>query len=191
MAQALASAIEQHASYTALMLGGWSFEGVVAFEIARILIARGAKVQCVVLIDSPFPSAPPLLSDSLVEHLIRDKERTVDSSTTALVVRQFRRNTALLDGYLPSAGDGEVSLAFLRCTAGFCPDDVEDVPAWFCERDDAGRGGGWIVEPWGSLVGGAIPVWDVPGHHFEPFPRVHVEETSVQLDRACRYLETL
>ncbi|KAF8549493.1 putative polyketide synthase [Imleria badia] len=191
MAQAYASMIEQHASDAALMLGGWSFGGVVAFEIARILIARGVRIQGVVLIDSPFPSAPPLLSDSLIDRLLRDQERTLDSSMTALVVRQFKQSTALLDGYVPTVRDAAVSLAFLRCTAGFFPDDVEDVPAWFRERDDAGRGGGWIVEPWGSLVGGAIPVWDVPGHHFEPLSRVHVEETSVQLDRACRYLETL
>ncbi|KAF8548680.1 hypothetical protein OG21DRAFT_700942 [Imleria badia] len=45
----------------------WSFGGIVAFYIARILIAQG-----VVLIDSPFPSAPPLLTNVLVERVIRD-----------------------------------------------------------------------------------------------------------------------
>ena len=158
---------------------GWSFGGVIAFEIAQILVVRGLKVQGVALIDSPFPSAPPLLSDILIERPLRDQEHALGSLMTALVVRQFKQSTALLNGYVPSAQDAEVPLAFLRCTAGFCPDEVEDVPAWFRERDDAGRDRGWIVEPWQALVGGTIPVWDVPGHHFEPFSPVHVSRRVI------------
>ena len=153
---------------------GWSFGGVVAFEIAQILTSRGVKVAGVVLIDSPSPSAPPLLSDAIIARLLRDRgqERTIDSSMTALVTRQFKQSTALLAKYVPGARDAArgVSVAFLRCTAGFSPDGVEDVPAWFRERDQVGQ----IVGPWEALVGGAIPVWDVPGHHFEPFSRAHV-----------------
>lgn len=127
----------------------------------------------VVLIDSPSPSAPPLLSDALIDRLLRNQERTVDSSMIALVVRQFKQSTALLHAYVPGACDMGVSLAFLRCTTGFCPDSAEDVAAWFRERDSAVRGR--IVGPWEALVGGGpIPVWDLPGHHFEPFAHVHV-----------------
>ena len=140
------------------------------------------KIQGVVLIDSPFPSAPPLLSDTLIERLLRDQEHALDSSMTALVVRQFKQSTTLLGRYTPSARDAKVSLAFLYCTAGFCPDAMEDVPAWFRERDDAGRDRGWIVEPWEALIGGTVPVWDVPGHHFEPFSPVHVSRTLVSCE---------
>lgn len=124
------------------------------------------------LIDSPSPSTPPLLSDTLIDRLLLGQEHAVDSSMTALVVRQFKQNTTLLDQYVPRARrDAAIPLAFLRCTAGFCPDGVEGVPAWFRERDqDTGR----IVGPWEALVGRPVPVWDVPGHHFEPFSRVHV-----------------
>ena len=91
---------------------------------------------------------------------------------TTLVTRQFKQSTALLGKYVSRARDAarEVSVAFLRCTGGFCPDGVEDVPAWFRERDQVGQ----IVGPWEALVEGPIPVWDVPGHHFEPFSHVHV-----------------
>lgn len=151
---------------------GWSFGGVVAFEIARILTCRGIEVRGVVLIDSPCPSAPPLLSDKIIDHLLRDQERAVDSSMTALVMRQFKQSTELLDKYVPSAPAGAeaVSLAFLRSTAGFSPHGVDSVPAWFRERDHAES----IVGPWEDLVGRSVPVWDVPGHHFEPFSTVHV-----------------
>lgn len=149
---------------------GWSFGGVVAFETARILSSRGVKVKGVVLIDSPPPSAPPLLSDAIIPHLLQDQERNVDSSTTALVTRQFQQSTALLDKYVPIARDAEIPLAYLRCTAGFCPDGVQGVSAWFRERDNVGL----AVGPWEALVGRPVPVWDVPGHHFEPFSGVHV-----------------
>ena len=153
---------------------GWSFGGVVAFEIARILTSRGVKVAGVVLIDSPSPSAPPLLSDAIIDCLLRDRdrERTIDSSMTALVTRQFKQSTVLLAKYVPGTRNAarEAPVAFLRCTAGFYPDGVEDVPAWFRERGQVGQ----IVGSWEALVGGPIPVWDVPGHHFEPFSRVHV-----------------
>ena len=76
---------------------GWSFGGVIAFEIAQILVVRGLKVQGVALIDSPFPSAPPLLSDILIERLPRDQEHALDSLMTALVVRQFKQSTALFE----------------------------------------------------------------------------------------------
>ena len=56
---------------------------------------------------------------------------------TTLVMRQFNQSTALSGKYVPRARDAarEASVAFLRCTAGFCPDGVEDAPAWFRERD--------------------------------------------------------
>lgn len=128
------------------------------------------------LIDSPSPSAPPLLSDTLVNHLLRDQGRTVDSSMTALIARQFKQSTALLEQYVPSARDAVVSLAFLRCTGGFCPGDVKNVAEWFRERGEAVQNR--IVEPWEALVGEPIPVWDVPGHHFEPFSSVRVSRFS-------------
>ena len=69
---------------------------------------------------------------------------------------------------------------------------MEDVPAWFRERDNAGRDRAWIIEPWEALIGGTIPVWDVAGHHFQPFSSVHVSRSLVSrecvvLMRVCRW----
>ncbi|KAG8214315.1 putative polyketide synthase [Butyriboletus roseoflavus] len=189
MARAYALAIEQHANDAPLMLGGWSFGGVVAFETARILTVSRCQGE-----GRRFDRLTFTISTALVvrcHHRIifsKIKNVPVDSLTTALVTRQFKQSTALLDKYVPGIRDAaEVPLAFLRCTAGFCPDGMEGVAAWFGERDDVGS----VVGPWEALAGRAVPVWDVPGHHFEPFSHVHVKETSAQLDRACRYLETL
>lgn len=168
--------------------------------MARILVSRGVKkVKGVILIDSPPPTAPPLLSDGLIRCILRDmddqddRERTIaDSSlsTQALVARQFKRSTELLGKFALGARDAEQlstfnhPVAFLRCTAGFCPgtfekEERECVPAWFRERSDVER----TMGPWEEFVGGPIQVWDVPGHHFEPFSRVRV--SLVLLGCAC------
>ena len=55
-------------SLTPIVLGGWSFGGVVAFEAARVLQAEGHAVSGVVLIDSP----PPLNHKPLSEAIIND-----------------------------------------------------------------------------------------------------------------------
>ncbi|KAG9308914.1 putative polyketide synthase [Chiua virens] len=189
MAQAYAGAIEQHhdANEAGLILGGWSFGGVLAFEIVRILVSRGVIIKGILLIDSPCPPAPPLLSDVVIHHLLRDQKHN-DVALTPLLVRQFKLNTALLDKYVPAPQDADTTtpLAFLRCLAGFCPDDVDIIPTWLGDRDKIEP----IVAPWEDLTGQTVPVWDIPGHHFEPFSPVHVKETSIQLDRACQYLET-
>ncbi|KAF8836384.1 putative polyketide synthase [Paxillus ammoniavirescens] len=186
MAQAYALAIEIHVKDT-LILGGWSFGGVVAFEVARILTARGINVNGVILIDSPAPSAPPLLSDVIINHVVRGEERNVESAMAPLVMRQFKRNTQLLEVFIPADQDTQIPLTFLRSTKGFHPPGIEGIPTWFSERHDAES----VVRPWETLVGRPVKVWDIPGHHFEPFSPEHVQETSVQLDRACRYLEAL
>lgn len=145
----------------------------MAFEVARILGSHGCDVKGIVLIDAPCSlPAPPLLSDALIQHILRDtgQERAVDTLTTTLVMCQFKQSAMLLNTYVPSALRADVPLAFLRCTAAFCPEGIEDVPAWFRDREHAAS----TVGPWRELVGRDVPAWDVPGHHFEPFSRLHV-----------------
>lgn len=149
-------------------------------------MARGVELKGVILIDSPCSLAPPILSDAIINYVLCDQDRTVDASSTALVVRQFKQNTALLDKYAP--GDGtrlSVPLGFLRCTAGFSPHAIsaDDVPAWFRDRNNDTITS--IVRPWQNLVEGPIPVWDIPGHHFEPFSSVHVRRRFHKCGCGC------
>ncbi|KAF9219881.1 putative polyketide synthase [Gyrodon lividus] len=178
MAQVYAHAVERHVK-DALILGGWSLGGVIAFEVARILTARGIDVKGVVLIDSPSPSTPPLLSDAIIDHVIRHEERNVDSVMVPLVMRQFKRNTQLLDAFVPAKQDTQIPLAFLRSTKGFCPSGIEGIPSWFSERNDAES----AVRPWEALVGKPVQVWDIPGHHFEPFSPIHVSRPLILISR--------
>ncbi|MGA5729147.1 amino acid adenylation domain-containing protein [Streptomyces seoulensis] len=46
-------------------LGGWSFGGVVAFELAARLRARGEEVTLLAVLDSSYPGSPPPAEDAL------------------------------------------------------------------------------------------------------------------------------
>ncbi|KIJ60216.1 polyketide synthase [Hydnomerulius pinastri MD-312] len=169
MAQAYARAIERHAN-GALILGGWSFGGVVAFEIARVLTAHGLDVKGVVLLDSPHPPTTVMLSASIIDYVTGREEQKVDSLMGPLIKYQFEGNTQLLRAFVPVKQQTGLPLAFLRSTEGFCPPGVKDIPLWFSERDNPQS----TVSPWEALVGRHVKVWDIPGHHFEPFSSTNV-----------------
>ncbi|KAI1871187.1 uncharacterized protein JN550_004632 [Neoarthrinium moseri] len=58
------------ASGSNLILGGWSFGGVLAFEVSRQLRRLGTAVLGVVLVDSPVPNAHQALPREVVAHVV-------------------------------------------------------------------------------------------------------------------------
>jgi thioesterase domain-containing protein len=61
-------------------LGGWSFGGLLAYEMARQIEMRGEMVACVLMIDTPAPRsradpAAPASDEALFQSFIRDLER--------------------------------------------------------------------------------------------------------------------
>jgi thioesterase domain-containing protein len=60
MAAQYAAAVEAAAPHGPYLLGGWSFGGVVAFEMARQMRQRGRPVALVALLDSWAPGRVPL-----------------------------------------------------------------------------------------------------------------------------------
>jgi amino acid adenylation domain-containing protein len=84
------------------LLGGWSTGGVVAFEMARQLIAQGEEVPRVVIIDVP----PPTQSGSRRER------------TTAYALASFARKTTLYSGKELPVTEEEL--------AGLSPDEQID-----------------------------------------------------------------
>ncbi|KAJ7720858.1 hypothetical protein DFH07DRAFT_972466 [Mycena maculata] len=62
-----------------LLLGGWSFGGVAAYEIALQLTSRGIQVKGILLIDSPSPINHTPFPDSLIDTIIGLDARTARS----------------------------------------------------------------------------------------------------------------
>ncbi|MFP5285448.1 MAG: alpha/beta fold hydrolase, partial [Thermoanaerobaculia bacterium] len=77
MAAAYLAELEAAAPNGPVLLGGWSFGGVVAFEMARQLRARGREVPLVLLLDSYAPSGADLLAErsdaDLLAPFLRDQ----------------------------------------------------------------------------------------------------------------------
>ena len=146
---------------------GWSFGGVVAFEIARQLREVDEQVQGVILIDSPYPVDHDPLPESVIEHIIGTAPR--DGVTGAIrqhVLTQFRTNAAMLGAYKPSPSRRTEGLRFCMLRGR----EELDTEAMCGVRYT------WLSDPvkrtntitaWKSLVRQDFPILDIPGNHFE------------------------
>ncbi|KAF8074125.1 putative polyketide synthase [Lyophyllum atratum] len=170
-----------------VLLGGWSFGGVAAYEIAHHLERLGTHVQGILLIDSPSPINHIPLSDALIDSILNIDGRSSSSEMGKLVKAQFSMNARLLGKYHPEPTAGRCPpLVLLRSRDGFRPSDV-DVPAWLSNRSDPERAAaGWV-----TLSNGRVRVIDIPGHHFQPFQPSNIRDVSLRMVEACEYLEVL
>ncbi|PCD27864.1 hypothetical protein FGRA07_03003 [Fusarium graminearum] len=172
---------------SSLILCGWSFGGVVAFEVARLLFLRGIEVRGLVLIDSPSPINHEPLPAPIISSITRSTGR---SESTNALEEEFLFNASLLGRYKPE----RLSLTTGRTlkTVMLQSKDTLDTEAlcgvrydWLSRQDvrDA------AIAEWESLVGGPVQVVPIAGNHFEPFLDDKVTETSSQLWQACQYIE--
>ncbi|KAJ7439083.1 putative polyketide synthase [Mycena latifolia] len=171
-----------------LLLGGWSFGGVAAYEVALQLTSRGIQVKGVLLIDSPSPINHTPLSDALIDTVLdRDGGR---SELSSLVKAQFALNVRMLGEYIPHATASLCPpLVLLRSSVGFRPAGIPvgDVPAWLADRSDPQT----CVAGWQRLAHCAVKVLDIPGDHFQAFHPSNITELSLRIADACEYLERL
>ncbi|KAI0322049.1 beta-ketoacyl synthase [Amylostereum chailletii] len=187
---AMAKEYGEHVKKTAtgpVILGGWSFGGVVAFEAARQLMRSGVDVTGVVLIDSPSPVDHVPLSDDLLDTVARVEGRSSSSDLGLLVKMQFQMNARLLGEYDGRKGGGPYPpLVLLRSRDGYNPVGVPDIPAWLADRRDPKQ----ATLGWESLVSSPVKVIDIPGHHFSPFHTLNVDSVSNAIRDGCDYLES-
>ncbi|KAJ7613846.1 putative polyketide synthase [Mycena polygramma] len=171
-----------------LLLGGWSFGAVVAYEIALQLTSRGIQVKGILLIDPPSPISHVPLSDSLIDTVIDLDPRTAGSELGAMVKKQLCMNAHMLGKYVPHATASVCPpLVLLRSSEGFKPAGVAGIPAWLSDRSDPHTS----IAGWQSLAHCSVKVLDIPGNHFQPFHSSNIAEVSLRLADGCEYLESL
>ncbi|KAK2611577.1 hypothetical protein N8I77_004910 [Diaporthe amygdali] len=181
-----------------IILGGYSFGGVVAFEMARLLSERGdCLVRGVVLIDSPPPlDHLPLARETIqaamaAKHVHTAKTRPPEAArfheaVSALAVRNNLRRAALLGQYRPRREGVMPRVVLLRSTEGFkAPGHALPDNKWLHDRTDVKTSSG----AWEELVGAKVKVIDIPGDHFTPFEPGHIDGTSQAIYEACEMLE--
>ncbi|RAH64894.1 ketoacyl-synt-domain-containing protein [Aspergillus aculeatinus CBS 121060] len=181
--QALASLYIEHTGLATtssdVILGGWSFGGVLAFEAARQLCRRKRPVKGVVMIDSPAPVAHQALPAPVIDYVLcPGGGRALLQSEQARQTQQeiqanFRAHADLLENYHPAGpvADEDGALRPLACVLISCrePLDTDRLCGvsypWLsdpCFRRDS-------QQQWESLTGTPLTVLEIPCDHFSPF----------------------
>lgn len=194
-----------------ILLGGWSLGGILALEVARVLLlpavsgeeekddGDGWRVVGIVMVDSVCPAV-----SQQQQHVGREKRKIVPfrgewepstkPETIARVTRCFAEaRRAVAEYVLPDCwgregrgggGDGVKCprAILLRAREAF-PVGADEVSFVDTVRDD--RSLGWDLYREGFFE----EVIDVPGHHFNVFAWEHIDVISEKLAEACRRLE--
>ena len=149
---------------------GWSFGGVVAYEVALQLAKRGINTKGIILIDAPNPIGHVPLSDTLIKTIAKYDRKTGPVEIGKLVQKQFAMNAQLLSAYDPHETKGVCPpIGFLRSESGYAVEGVTDIPMWLADRSDSTN----VVTGW-STLSSSVKVWDIPGHHFQAFDNANV-----------------
>jgi thioesterase domain-containing protein/acyl carrier protein len=199
----LATLRESRVPGVPLWLAGWSFGGLVAYEMARQLEAEGVDVAGVILLDSWLPRSAWAVqqdgSDGL-RHLARELGLEVEADATlarlaALSVEHrllppasaeddlrralqvYEAHHAAFRAFRPEPSKG-LRLVLLR------PEQVlNPLDAALLKQDATGG--------WGALVPGPVELHSVPGDHFRMLRAPHVEALAQVLRGLLRQPQSL
>ena len=181
MAQAYAKLIKATNSGP-LILGGWSFGGVVAFEAARVLQADGHAVAGVVLIDSPPPLDHKPLSAAIINDVVRGgaKGEVVGDAIRSLTRKSFTSCARMLESFNPEAATSTGRPAprtfLLRSTNSYDLSTESDGGGvenpWLQDRSDPRT----CIVGWEVVTGAKVPHADIPGNHFQAFDAANVSD---------------
>jgi amino acid adenylation domain-containing protein len=165
------------------LLGGWSLGGVIAFEMASQLLARGERVGLLALVDSPLPggaaaAAPagddPWLLAAFARHLgleaadseaaVRELASLAPAERLAGVLAAARQAGALPASFeVDSLGRlVDVFRTGIQAFATYAPKPYAGRITYLQAATATGRDG----EGWGRLAAGGVEALTVPGDHF-------------------------
>jgi len=156
---------------------GWSFGGVVAFEVANRLENQDLAVEAVLLIDAPPPIKHNIMSPLLIDHILDTILQLPAGAKRDFIRKEFMNSTKLLDQYSsPTAGSRLPQVSYVRCTEylslAHLPYDIP-IPYWM--SSDAG-GLSAAVE-WEKATNQPVAHSVVHGTHFNIFSEEVGDET--------------
>ncbi|KAJ8124184.1 hypothetical protein ONZ43_g39 [Nemania bipapillata] len=176
-----------------VVLGGWSFGGVLAFEVARQLQSLGRSVKGLILIDSPPPVDHQAIPPEIISHIASGKPTSgtayvTESSKQARekIKQRFQYHAMLLQNYHPSSKPDDVPCVMLKCSRSMDTESLCGVTyPWISDDGFRERS----VRQWEQLIGRSIPVLDVACNHFEVFDADYVEDVSKKVMVAYEILD--
>lgn len=156
---------------TRFIVLGWSFGGVLAFEVSRQLARHGKPVKGLILVDSPVPINHQALPEPIVSFILAKG----DSPTTSRVVQeararirdQFLTHAAMLQKYSPAPMQGNSPpCVFVRCVQTMDTERLCGTSYPWLNDVEANKAS---ILQWEKLLGRAIPVLEVDCNHFGAF----------------------
>lgn len=159
------SSLSDSAGNPPVMLAGWSFGGLVAFEALRRLLHAGTFGQGLILIDAPFPvDHSPLPQELISHHFVgAQSEARIDSvltSSESTIVNQFCHHAQLLSEHGATPLKDEVGrgirTVILHSEKTLDTETLCGVPY---ERLNSEKVQKEMVQGWKMLVGGARLVY--------------------------------
>lgn len=141
----------------------------------------GVKVAGVVLIDSPSPYTQKPLPEALIEAVL-ETETIGANEQQANLVRlarmQMTHSTNTLVAYTPPAQSDYPALpnvAMIRCADSFSLSNITGINkskrlSFLEDRKDPKE----LTRDWERLTGKDVPIFNIPGHHFEVFSPANV-----------------
>ncbi|KAI1773561.1 hypothetical protein F4818DRAFT_452992 [Hypoxylon cercidicola] len=177
-----------------VILGGWSFGGVLAFEVSRQLRRLGRVVKGVVLIDSPPPVDHQGLPQEIISYVVEKKQsngpRIVSEALKLArnkVNLNFQHHATLLQNYHPQPQIGDAPCVMLKCSQVMDTRTLCNVAyPWLSDENFRTKS----IGLWERLIGRRIPVLEVACNHFEVFDSEYVREVSEKLKSALAILES-
>ncbi|KAB8227364.1 beta-ketoacyl synthase [Aspergillus alliaceus] len=174
MARRYAAAIPSIVKAKHVVLGGWSFGGVLAHEVAQQLDKMEYNTLAVILIDSPCPFNHHPLPSQVVDYILGPE--SLPHSILSIMSSQFQSHTQFLAGYRMQ---GPVPPA--RMYAMLHSEQVLDTTRlcgiaypWLESRQERLL----ALQQWEDLLGRSLVVYGIPGNHFEPFNDEYVKHSS-------------
>ena len=182
-------------------VGGYSFGGVVAFEIARQLEASGEKVALLVLLD-PDPPRPFRTSSFgfYVSRIIFHGRKIAGfniKNKLGYFIDRLRSKKSEREASLLKTGDPDPELAAYLLRTETIHTRYQAAPirvrtARFLAQDTV-----WRARPgkdprleWNEFVGGEIEIYEIPGNHTsvirEPNVRILAKHLGICLENAAR-----
>ncbi|KAL2869077.1 uncharacterized protein BJX67DRAFT_379556 [Aspergillus lucknowensis] len=161
-----------------VVIGGWSFGGVLAFEIAQHL---ASQVEGVILIDSPSPIDHTPLPDTVIRYVLQD----LDAGGQEFLRTQFTRHAAMLGEYRPSKLQTDLPFVLLQSEETLNTTTLCGIEYPWLENQATQQES---VSQWNTLLQSTIRVLQIPGNHFEPFKLQNVPKVTEKLVEAYSHV---
>lgn len=194
MAAAYIEELKQFRPGFPYLLGGFSFGGIVAYEIAQQLLSQGHKVPLLVLTDTPDPQQMRKFNDSadILQYLFSDilegsteklREMSVEEQLSYLLEKAKR--TPHTNPYLQhiNASTFKIWLAHQEIALHYEPQPYSGHMLFFrhTERMESFPANPHI--PWIDRAQGGIEIYQIPGNHFSMNSRPHVKTMGKHLQK--------